>query len=88
MLVLHTKRGKKLFYLGIGKGLADICTMNELHPERKEQDGCCDPDVIRTTVGVAVACIAQGLMSEEQALKYFNLKKDVFEHYKAERAKG
>ena len=57
--------------------------MNELHPGRKEQDGCCDPDVIRTTVSVALAFIKQGLMTEEQVLKYFNLKKEVFEHYKA-----
>ncbi len=57
--------------------------MNEQQAGHKEQEGGCDPDVIRTTVNLALAFIKQGLMTEEQVLKYFNLKKDVFEHYKA-----
>lgn len=69
--------------MAIPTRLADICAMNGQQPGRKEQDGCCDPDVIRTTVSLALTFIQQGLMTEEQVLKYFNLKKEVFEQYKA-----
>lgn len=50
----------------------------------KEPNRCCDADVIRTTVQLALSFIGQGLMTEEQALKYFNLKQEAFDHFKAE----
>lgn len=62
--------------------------MDEQQESNKEPEKCCNPDVIRATVGLALTFIAQGLMREDQALKYFNLKKEVFEHYKAELAKA
>lgn len=58
--------------------------MSEKAELPKDNKRCCDADVIRTTVRLALSFIGQGLMTEEQALKYFNLKQEAFDYFKAE----